>query len=207
MNHNKIKLVILGESNTGKSSLAHRLMTDNFNEEIINTIGACYMTLNMDDVKYEIWDTAGQERFLSLTPIYYRNSDIILLVYDLSSVETVDRLQYHLDKLSQSVNKQFKLIIVGNKLDLVTNLEADYVDNLVRKRLAKYSAENADDICYLNLSTKTGTNFDKLISKIKDIGKVIMISNTDNKKYVLPLNTVDLEAKRSSSFIYDSCVC
>jgi small GTP-binding protein len=82
-----VKIVILGNSAVGKTTLIHRLstpVTDNYElpNEIL-TVGAAYINLRLGEVECNIWDTAGQERYRAVTPIYLRNSDICVIAYSL----------------------------------------------------------------------------------------------------------------------------
>ncbi|KAG7128246.1 Vacuolar protein sorting-associated protein 21 like [Verticillium longisporum] len=83
-----VKLVLLGEAAVGKSSLVLRFVNNDFQENKEPTIGAAFLTqkcnLPTRTIKFEIWDTAGQERFASLAPMYYRNAQAALVVYDLT---------------------------------------------------------------------------------------------------------------------------
>jgi len=92
------KLVIVGNSSVGKSSLLLRYADDMFNETYLTTIGVDFKfrTINIDGkkVKMQIWDTAGQERFRTITSAYYKGADAIILVYDITnapSLADVDR--------------------------------------------------------------------------------------------------------------------
>lgn len=83
------KLVLLGESAVGKSSLVMRFVKDQFDDYRESTIGAAFLTqsIRLDPstvVKFEIWDTAGQERYKSLAPMYYRNANCAVVVYDVT---------------------------------------------------------------------------------------------------------------------------
>lgn len=84
----QVKLVLLGEAAVGKSSLVLRFVNNEFQENKEPTIGAAFLTqkCKLDDkiIKFEIWDTAGQERFHSLAPMYYRNAQAAVVVYDIS---------------------------------------------------------------------------------------------------------------------------
>ena len=84
-----IKLVLLGESAVGKSSLVLRFVKGQFHEYQESTIGAAFLTqtICLDDatVKFEIWDTAGQERYHSLAPMYYRGAQAAIVVYDITN--------------------------------------------------------------------------------------------------------------------------
>ena len=83
------KLVLLGESAVGKSSLVLRFCRNTFSSNLESTIGAAFLTqtisLSQDLMKFEIWDTAGQERYHSLAPMYYRGAHAAVVVYDLTS--------------------------------------------------------------------------------------------------------------------------
>lgn len=88
----QFKLVLLGESSVGKSSLVLRFVKGQFHEFQESTIGAAFLTqtVQIDDttVKFEIWDTAGQERYHSLAPMYYRGAQAAIVVYDITNKET-----------------------------------------------------------------------------------------------------------------------
>ena len=75
-----MKVVLLGKSEVGKTTLAHRLVTGKFYDSKSSTIGAAYSTIEHAGVKLGIWDTAGQERYDSLVGIYYRDASIVLMV-------------------------------------------------------------------------------------------------------------------------------
>ena len=87
-NTTSVKLVLLGEAAVGKSSLVLRFVSNDFQENKEPTIGAAFLTQKCTvgdrTIKYEIWDTAGQERFASLAPMYYRNAQAALVVYDIT---------------------------------------------------------------------------------------------------------------------------
>ncbi|RKP12023.1 ras family-domain-containing protein, partial [Piptocephalis cylindrospora] len=84
----QVKLVLLGEAAVGKSSLVLRFVNNEFHENKEPTIGAAFLTqkCRLEDkiTKFEIWDTAGQERFHSLAPMYYRNAQAAVVVYDIT---------------------------------------------------------------------------------------------------------------------------
>ncbi|EMD42925.1 small GTPase Rab5, putative [Entamoeba histolytica KU27] len=85
----QFKIVLLGDSSVGKSSIVLRVCKDEYKEFQENTIGAAFLTKTLivdgETIKFEIWDTAGQERYHSLTPMYYRGSNAALVVYDITS--------------------------------------------------------------------------------------------------------------------------
>ncbi|SCU98319.1 LADA_0H12156g1_1 [Lachancea dasiensis] len=122
----QFKLVLLGDSSVGKSSIVHRFVKDSFDEFRESTIGAAFLSQTVklgkhDDVtiKFEIWDTAGQERYKSLAPMYYRNANAALIVYDVTQPGSLLKAQSWVEELKHKVGDQDLVIcLVGNKLDL-----------------------------------------------------------------------------------------
>jgi Ras-related protein Rab-21 len=118
----QIKLVLLGDGRVGKTSLTLRYVNNVFSESQTATIQASYLTkrVNVDgqSVTLSIWDTAGQERFHALGPIYYRDADAALLVYDLLDKDSFDRVQSWVRELKKMASKNIVLAIAGNKSDL-----------------------------------------------------------------------------------------
>ena len=96
-NQVQVKVVILGNSGVGKSSIILRFVADNFKSDGEATIGASYMgkimQFNDKSIKFNIWDTAGQERFHTLAKMYYRDADAAILVYDITNQESFDGLK------------------------------------------------------------------------------------------------------------------
>ena len=137
MKSDRIKLTFLGESTTGKTSIAHRLVTDRFSEIYENTIGASFMPLRLNDLAYDIWDTAGQERYMSLVQLYYRDTDVFLLVFDVTQLTTLERINYYIDKIQNDVANEFKILIIGNKIDLSQELEINVINKMVINKIKK----------------------------------------------------------------------
>jgi len=103
----QFKLVLLGESAVGKSSLVLRFVKGQFHEFQESTIGAAFLTQTvcLDDttVKFEIWDTAGQERYHSLAPMYYRGAQAAIVVYDITNADTFERAKQWVKELQRQV--------------------------------------------------------------------------------------------------------
>lgn len=121
-----LKLLIIGESGVGKSSLLLRFVEDNFDPEQTLTIGVDFktkkLTIDGNTVKLAIWDTAGQERFRTLTPSYYRDAQGAILVFDVNSYATFAKLEVWLSELdTYSTKSNIVKMIVGNKIDMVCN--------------------------------------------------------------------------------------
>ncbi|XP_044073060.1 ras-related protein Rab-17-like [Siniperca chuatsi] len=118
----RVKMVLLGSSGVGKSSLALRFSKDEF-KCTSPTVGCAYLTrvvhLSEVTLRFEIWDTAGQEKYHSVTPLYYRGAHAALLVYDISKKETFIRAQVWLKELEKQYIPESTVIwLVGNKGDL-----------------------------------------------------------------------------------------
>ncbi|EED19959.1 RAB GTPase Vps21/Ypt51, putative [Talaromyces stipitatus ATCC 10500] len=117
-----VKLVLLGEAAVGKSSLVLRFVNNDFQENKEPTIGAAFLTqkcsLPTRMIKFEIWDTAGQERFASLAPMYYRNAQAALVVYDLTKPASLVKAKHWVAELQRQASPGIVIALVGNKLDL-----------------------------------------------------------------------------------------
>jgi small GTP-binding protein len=116
------KILLVGDSTVGKSSLMEKYITNYFPYEPSSTIGIDYATKNVEymdkQIKLNIWDTAGQERFKSITTAYYRGSDCIILCYDITNRETFDKLNGWLELVKEHASTNVIIYVVGTKLDL-----------------------------------------------------------------------------------------
>jgi small GTP-binding protein len=118
----KCKLVFLGSSGVGKTSLIHRYILNDFDKDYSGTVGIDFFTkpVQVRDrmINLQIWDTAGQERFKSLIPFYIRDSAIAVIVYDISNRESFDEAKaWHRTVVSER-GRDALCILVGNKADL-----------------------------------------------------------------------------------------
>ncbi|KAF9937733.1 hypothetical protein BGZ67_000945 [Mortierella alpina] len=120
----QVKLVLLGEAAVGKSSLVLRFVNDEFQENKEPTIGAAFLTqkCRLEDkvIKFEIWDTAGQERFHSLAPMYYRNAQAAVVVYDVTKASSLEKAKSWVKELQRQANPNIVIALTGNKVDLVS---------------------------------------------------------------------------------------
>lgn len=161
------KIVVLGDSSVGKTSLVHRFTTNEFDQNLANTIGAAFITKDYlsetKNLKFEIWDTAGQERYRSLTPMYYRNSKVALVCYDLTDIDqSFSKAKYWIDQLelnNESSDDRISIIVVGTKKDLVTHPNTSIVSDFVEA--------NPHTHHYLT-SAKTGEGITQIFDYIID---------------------------------------
>jgi len=121
-----LKVIILGDSGVGKTSLMNQYVNKKFSNQYKATIGADFLTkeVMVDDrlVTMQIWDTAGQERFQSLGVAFYRGSDCCVLVFDVNVAQTFEHLDsWREEFLSQAAPRdpeKFPFVVLGNKIDL-----------------------------------------------------------------------------------------
>ncbi|ODV90639.1 hypothetical protein CANCADRAFT_108700 [Tortispora caseinolytica NRRL Y-17796] len=195
----QFKLVLLGESAVGKSSLVHRFVKDSFDEYRESTIGAAFLTqtVNVDEnttVKFEIWDTAGQERYKSLAPMYYRNANCAVVVYDITQAASLDRAKAWVKELQRQANESIVIALAGNKLDLESDREVD-------TSVAQSYADEAGLLFY-ETSAKSGENVLELFT---GIAKKLPIDAAASRHRPVPKG-VDL-SKPSPSSGSGACNC
>ena len=158
----QIKVVLLGESAVGKSSLVLRFVKREFHEFQESTIGAAFLTqtVQIDDttVKFEIWDTAGQERYHSLAPMYYRGAQAALIVYDITSRDSFLKAQNWVRELQRQASTNIVIALVGNKLDLASKRAVQNSD-------AKSFADD-NNLLFMETSAKTAVNVVEVFTAI-----------------------------------------
>jgi len=156
------KLLLIGDSGVGKSSLLLRFADNTFTESFISTIGVDFKirTIEIDGhtVKLQIWDTAGQERFRTITSSYYRGAHGIIVVYDTTNAETFNNVQKWLQEIERYACETVHKLLVGNKCDLVSE----------RKVSSEDAREFADqlNLVFLETSAKDSTNVEEAFSKM-----------------------------------------
>ncbi|XP_065335403.1 ras-related protein Rab-31 [Cloeon dipterum] len=118
------KIVVLGAQGVGKTSLVVRYIGKMFSHHISPTIGASFFTckINLDStkIKLQVWDTAGQERFRAMAPMYYRNANAALLVFDITQEQSFEAVKTWVKELQRNVPEPMVLSLVGNKTDLAS---------------------------------------------------------------------------------------
>jgi len=119
----EVKVVLLGDMGVGKSSIALRLVHNQFNANSVTTVGAVCWTKSVNtsagSIKLQLWDTAGQERYHALAPLYYRGAAVAVVVYDITRRETFGTLKDWVRELKMQGPSNILIAVVGNKADLV----------------------------------------------------------------------------------------
>ncbi|XP_029017459.1 ras-related protein Rab-35b isoform X2 [Betta splendens] len=110
------KLLIIGDSGVGKSSLLLRFADNTFSGSYITTIGVDFkirtVEINGEKVKLQIWDTAGQERFRTITSTYYRGTHGVIVVYDVTSAESFVNVKRWLHEINQNCDDVCRILDV-----------------------------------------------------------------------------------------------
>jgi Ras-related protein Rab-1A len=169
------KLLLIGESNVGKTSIILRYTDNQFKTSGISTLGVdvkCkYVSLNNTKIKLDIWDTAGQERFRGLAKNYFRGANGFILVYDITDKKSFDRLKGWINDAKEKACSDYKMIVVGNKKDC----QEDRVISF--DTLAEFGKKN--NVLFFEVSAKTGEGIEKIFNsmveellKDKNIGLV-----------------------------------
>ena len=130
------KILMIGESCVGKSSLVERYCDGTFTGELTSTIGIDFqfkiITVAGIKIKLQIWDTAGQEKFHNVTSSYYRGSHGCVVVYDVNEPKTFDKLNYWITEY-RNEQPTSELVVVGNKIDKGNKVELSAIDTLKEK--------------------------------------------------------------------------
>ena len=171
------KLLLIGNSSVGKSSLLVRFVDDIWEENFVPTIGVDFKLKTLDvngkKVKLQIWDTAGQERFKNITASYYRGGNGVLVVYDITDRDSFTNLTSWLIEIEKNANKNVFKLLIGNKNDLESE----------RKVTTEEGKEFADSngMKFIETSAKTA---DKVYEAFELLTKEIIKNNLNKDKVI-----------------------
>ena len=187
------KIVLLGESGVGKTSIISQFIDQSFEENLQSSSGGTFnsktITYNNGKIlKMEIWDTAGQERYRSLTTMFYKDANAAILVYDITRKISFEELQsYWFEQIKESAPPNIMLIVVGNKNDLIKEEEVDEgtardYSNEIGALFFTCSAKNIDAInnLFLQIAQKH-TGFDDVKIKNEDENLSALYSQSQEK--------------------------
>ena len=165
MTSNNIKIALLGDSGVGKTSIALRYTSNEFNENYNSTGGASYsvkiIKIHGKTVQLDIWDTAGQEKFRSLAKNFYKDAYIVILVYDITNQLSFNNLKHiWYEELKNNGEENPIIGIAGNKSD-------QYENENINEEDARNYAKSIDGIFEL-VSAKTGSNIEILFKRLLD---------------------------------------
>jgi len=172
------KLLLIGDSGVGKSCLLLRFADDTYTESYISTIGVDFKirTVELDGktIKLQIWDTAGQERFRTITSSYYRGAHGIIVVYDVTDVDSFNNVKQWLHEIDRYASENVNKLLVGNKSDLASKRAVTF----------EQGKEFADSlgIEFVETSAKNATNVEKAFMAMSSQIKSKMKTQPSNEK-------------------------
>jgi len=159
-----LKLLLLGDTSVGKTSILSNYNENKFDQNAIGTIGVeyVYKTISYKNmkIKLQIWDTSGEERFRKITKNFYRNADGLLLVFDLTRDSTFSNIKNWISDVKE-YNTELKILLLGNKLDLIEERE------ISTEAASNFATKN--NLEYLEISAKDGTNIQKSFETLIDL--------------------------------------
>jgi len=188
-----LKVIILGDSGVGKTSLMNQYVNKKFSKQYKATIGADFLTkeVMIDDklVTMQIWDTAGQERFQSLGVAFYRGADCCVLVYDITDTKSFESLtgwkEEFLVQAAPQKTDEFPFVCIGNKLDL-----AKEGSRSVQESRVKSWCDNNNTMPNFEASAKDATNVEAAFKEIATRA----LKAEENSQPFRPAPTIDLPA-------------
>ncbi|XP_075708614.1 ras-related protein Rab-20 [Rhinoderma darwinii] len=209
-----LKVVLLGDMNVGKTSLLHRYMERRF-QDTVSTVGGAFYLKQWGPYNISIWDTAGREQFHGLGSMYCRSASAIIFSYDVCSMQSLMELEDRFLGLTDTASDDCIFAVVGNKIDLTDDYEAEeeldgerlrrgsasklrkqvHTEDAIAlyKRIMKYRmvdeihAPAADKMCF-ETSAKTGYNVDFLFESVFNMVIPLIVKKKANG----PDDTVNL---------------
>ena len=174
-----IKVVLIGESGVGKTSIISQFTKGVFNNDLMSTNGATFCTKKKEfkefkkSISFEIWDTAGQEKYRSLAKMFFKDAAVALIVYDITSKKTFDEIKnYWMNLVKENGPKQIIMYIVGNKSDLN--------EQITEEEARKYAESLGIPLWFT--SAKDSTGIEELF---EEIGKKYLSPEFSNNEEII----------------------
>ena len=198
------KLLLMGESNVGKTSIILRYTENEFQTTGISTCGVDvkvkFVSVDNIKIKLVIWDTAGQERFRGLAKNYFRGANGFILVYDITNKNSFDKLRGWMSDAKEKIDGEYKMVVIGNKKDCEDEREVD------SKLLKEFGDKNG--VITMEVSAKTGEGVDSLFTamvkellELKNVGLVQTDDESEANKTYDNLNNSRMPEKKHN------CIC
>ena len=177
------KVLLLGDSTVGKTCFLLRYCDKTFQDAHLSTIGLDYrvktMTLkNKKNIKLQIWDTAGQDRFRAITKNYYKGANGIILIYDVTNLQTYENVKNWITQIREETNPNVVIYLAGNKIDIPAE------ERVVKTEEGKEIADEYK-LQFKETSAKDGINvnevFQELVEKIDEVNSKLEVSKPEPK--------------------------
>jgi len=198
-----LKIIILGDSGVGKSTLLCQYVNKRFNDRYKSTVGADFLTKDIvigdRPVTLQIWDTAGQERFMSVASTFYRGADCCVLVFDLTSADTLKNLDGWLKEFMKysevPEGTRFPFVLLGNKYDLSNS-------RVIPKERIQAFCKATGNIPYFEVSAKEAHNLEQAFQNIVELAwnyeKAAVVKNYPANSVTVPIASVDKTAPKEA---------
>ena len=191
-----IKIVLLGETAVGKTSIIQRFITDSFNSNCISSLSAQFnsktMEINGETLKIDIWDTAGQEKYRSLARIFYKDAKVIVFIYDITNKKTFEEIKnYWFPQTKDNCENNVIYALVGNKNDLYEKEEVNEIDAINYAKEINAVFTTASALSNVGINSLFETLGQKLINKDNNNNKIenkVEIVDNNNKSIKLSKN-------------------
>ena len=167
-----ISLMLLGDGRVGKSNFMTRYANNKFSDEYLMTVGynEAIKTLKIDNkniYQLRLVDTAGQERYMSMPRNYYKNSDGILLLYDVESKESFKNIEIWMNDIKEYTDKKddnIVIYLIGNKIDLIYNDNNNDEEKVTKEEIEELA--NSLKVKYYDISCKWNLNIEEVMARI-----------------------------------------
>lgn len=170
------KVVLFGDSQTGKTTLAHRFLTNLFKADITMTLGVEFLLKQVDmdniNVKLQIWDFAGEERFRFLFPSYIKGANGAIFMYDITNYASLAHVDDWFEIVDKEIDYDFPIIFVGGKTDLMHLKEVS-----TRRAMEVANSKGADG--FIECSSKNGENIHKIFHLLTKL--ILKIKKPENE--------------------------
>ena len=195
----RIKLILLGDSGVGKTAIIQRYHEDKFNPSLNSTTGANFLEkeliINDQKIILELWDTAGQEEYRSLTKVFIKNTKIIILVYDVTSLGSFNSLNFWYDFIKKEIGTEIVLGLAGNKTDLI--FENDFDEEISPEKGKEFAQKIGASFALI--SAKESSN------EIKELFNELLMKYLNNKEDITSSNST-IKLNENSSIDNDIMV-
>lgn len=203
---NTLKVIVIGDSGVGKTSLIQTYFTGKFSSTHRPTLGADFLSgnvsLNGKDYTLQVWDTAGQEKFQSIGTAFYRGSDCCVIVYDITNPTSFDKMntwkKEFIDQGGITNPEKFPFVIIGNKSD-------KEAERKVQKEKAMVWCENqAGNLQYFETSAKNDTGVKAAFEKVTEMASEQV---KEEEIYIPPSINLNDAKKKKAPAANGSCSC
>ena len=170
------KVLLLGNSDVGKSSIILRYVDQTWSDIFVPTIGVDFkvktLVIDKKNVKMQIWDTAGQERFRTVVSSYFKGSHGIFIIYDITNRESFKNLENWLGEIEKNSSENVLKILIGNKCDLENERDVQFDEG--------QAFANRNGMQFIETSAKNNTNINEAFEALAKL----MIQFSNENKFI-----------------------